>query len=207
MFREGIAESALRALRSIHGCDFSSQFYLAGGTAAAILLGHRLSIDLNYFSSVPFTGAQIAQSLVEAGIEPSQLELSPKTLHCVIEGAKVSFLAYEHPLLVKTALFEQTSIASLLDIGLMKIIAIASRGMKKDFIDLYFILKSISLQTLLDNFSNKYPIDRIDPYHYLRSLTFFDDAENDPMPQMLIDCDWPHVKDCIRLACRGLLLG
>ncbi|MDC0358809.1 nucleotidyl transferase AbiEii/AbiGii toxin family protein [Oligoflexia bacterium] len=194
MFRKGISKSALKALGVIEASKLGKQFYLAGGTAAAIQLGHRLSLDLDYFSRNVFSGEELIKKLEAGGVNASKLEPAEGTLHCIIEGTKVSFLHYEYPLLQDTKRFEQIDLASLLDIALMKITAIASRGLKKDFVDLYFILQEISLQQMLKAFSEKYPIAKLDPYHYLRSLTYFDDAENDPMPLMHVDCDWEGVK-------------
>jgi hypothetical protein len=200
LFKKGISESALEALGMIAQSKLRNQFYLAEGTAAAIQIGHRLSLDLDYFSPDPFKSEDLIKILRSADIQASRLAPSEGTLNCVVNGTKVSFLYYEYPLLEKTRRFQRTDLASLLDIVLMKMTAIASRGLKKDFIDLYFILKEIPLQRILDNFSVKYPLERIDPYHYLLSLTYFDDADRDPMPRMLVECDWREVKEFLKMS-------
>lgn len=207
MFKRGITESALKALGVIAPAKLGRKFYLAGGTAAALQIGHRLSVDLDYFSAEPFGGEEIIEALESEGIAASKLNPSKGALHCIIAETKVSFLYYQYPLLEPTKRYQETELAPLLDIALMKITAIASRSMKKDFIDLYFILQEISLQFLLDSFPRKYPVEKLDPYHYLRSLTYFDDAENDPMPQMLAACDWQEVKKFLQTSVRRLSLA
>ena len=194
MFRRGIAKSALKALAVIAQVRASTDFYLAGGTAAALQIGHRLSIDLDFFSAREFESQDLSMTLERGGVKLSDIKLAHGTLHCNIEQTRVSFFHYPYRMLAKPKVFEDIELASLLDIALMKITAIASRGSKKDFIDLYFILKELGLQRLLEEFGNKFPIEKLDPYHYLKSLIYFEDAERDPMPKMLVACRWEKVK-------------
>jgi len=200
MFRRGILEQARRALALIAKAQPASGIYLAGGTAAAIHLGHRLSIDLDFFLPSEFDPQELLKVIKNAGIRVSDAKFGPGTLYCIINETKVSFLHYSYPLLEETEGFEGARLASLLDIALMKIIAIASRGSRKDFIDLFFILKKIKLGAILEKFSEKFPEGALEPYHYIKSLTYFDDAENDPMPRMLVACKWDKVKSTIRQA-------
>jgi len=207
LFKQGISDSALTALGVIAATQFGKQFYLAGGTAAAIQLGHRLSVDLDFFCLEEFDGSELARQLEQKQIRLGKLKPSFGALHCVIEETKISFLQYQYPLLRDTIEYKGAQLASLLDIALMKITAIASRGARKDFIDLHFILKNLSLQEVLDHFPEKFPIEKIDPYHYIKSLTYFEDAENDPMPIMLSSCNWSKVKKSIQTAVKCITLG
>ena len=206
LFKQAIAKSALRALELVARADLTPKFYMAGGTAASIQIGHRLSVDLDYFSQTEFKSEILVDSLLSNSIDISNIETLKGTLHCVIENTKVSFLRYRYNLLFDTATFGRTDIASLCDIALMKMIAITSRGAKKDFIDLYFILQQMPLSYILDNFPKKYPLKEIDPYCYIKGLTYFDDAQNDPMPHMLMPCDWEEVKNYFQNAVRELVL-
>lgn len=89
-----------------------------------------------------------------------------------------------------------TALASPRDIAAMKINAIEGRGTKKDFIDLYFLLKHYSLQELLNFYAKKYPEYSL--FRALMSLTYFEDAENQYFPKMFVDVEWEEVKECIR---------
>lgn len=197
MFREGIADPAFKALGVIVQSGANDNFYLARGTSAAIQLGHRLSVDLDFFSSKKFEQNSILYSLEQVGAKITNQQVAPGTLHFELEGTNISFLYYKYPLLEKTAEFHDTELAQLLDIGLMKITAIASRGAKKDFVDLHYILKKYPLKTLLERFEDKFPPQDINLYHYIKSLTFFDDAENDPDPIFLKECSWKIIKQSI----------
>ena len=202
MSERGITRAALKTLGVIAQSSLAEEFYLGGGTAAAIQIGHRLSDDLDYFSPNPFSGADCIKRLEAERIPASKLDPAEGTLHCTKAGTRVTFLHYEYPLLESTRRFKGADLASLLDIALMKITAIASRGLRKDFIDLSFILHELPLQHVLGSFSRKFPLEKLDPYHYLRSLTYFDDAEKDPMPRMLVACDWEEVKAFLEKAIR-----
>lgn len=206
MFRKGIAKSAIRALAALRRSSILSEFYLAGGTAAALQLGHRLSIDLDFFSINSFEAEVLRSRLEDSGIKLLEIETASKTLHCSIEQTKVSFFHYPYPLIDKQKSFEDVSIAALLDIALMKITAIASRGSKKDFIDLFFLLQNLTLAKVFGEFGNKFPVAKLDPYHYIKSLTYFDDADKDPMPRMLVPCKWEEVKQEIEREVSRLVL-
>ncbi|MGA2435396.1 MAG: nucleotidyl transferase AbiEii/AbiGii toxin family protein, partial [Bryobacteraceae bacterium] len=124
----------------------------------------------------------------------SLISKAPHTLHTTIQGTKVSFLGYAYPVLFPLARFSNIAVADPRDIACMKISAIASRGTKRDFIDLYVAAQRFGLADLLELFTRKYAETRYSKIHILKSLTFFDDAEKDPMPHMLIPLEWDHAK-------------
>lgn len=172
------------------------QFYLAGGTALALQIGHRQSIDFDFFTSNSFDGKRIIKNLMEYG----KFELfseSADTLHGSLDGVQISFFKLEEKLLQKTIDREHMHVASMLDIAVMKLNAISGRGTKKDFIDLYFLLKIFSLPELFKKYVFKYGKAVSNNYHLLKSLTYFGDAENQPMPKMFIDVSWTEVKESI----------
>ena len=187
-------EGTLRALRDAHLLDC---FYLAGGTGLALQFGHRLSRDLDFFAAELFDEDSLLQRL-QALADFSLAAKSPHTLHATIQGSKVSFLGYAYPVLFPFAQFLQASVADPRDIACMKISAIASRGTKRDFVDLYVSAQRFGLTNLLQWFDRKYAQTRHNKLHILKSLTFFDDAEKDPMPHMLVSLDWNEVKQFFR---------
>jgi hypothetical protein len=171
------------------------KFYLAGGTGCALQLGHRISRDLDFFSGEAFEPADIQRELRPLG-QASADYTDAGTWVGIFEQTKIGFFAYAYPLLRPARPYQGVAVASLEDIGCMKVEAIAARGRKRDFVDLYFILSrtSTDLKSLLDLFRQKYGRDRDNLFHILKSLTYFVDAETDPDPVMLAELSWPDLK-------------
>ena len=175
--------------------DFIRSFYLAGGTACAVHLGHRISNDLDFFSKKDFLHFEIQNSLRSRGhflIDYSDSQ----TLIGRFNKTKISFFHYNYPLIGETYNFLNLNISSLEDIGCMKIDAISSRGSKRDFVDLYFILKKfdLSLKEFFKYFEEKYGKENYNIYHVLKSLVYFEDAEREPELNMLEQFSWENVK-------------
>jgi hypothetical protein len=168
-------------------------FYLGGGTAVALHLGHRLSRDLDFFSPQDFLPEAILARLPSEE-SPQILGSSRGTLHLLVGGIRLGFLHYPYALLEPLVSWRGTSIASLLDLGLMKLSAVAGRGTKRDFYDLYFICQEIPLPTLVSRLEDKFG-PGINRYQVLKSLTFFADAEDDPEPVLLKKTEWNQVKE------------
>ena len=166
-------------------------FYLAGGTALAIQLHHRRSIDFDFFTDQSFN-----PSLLLAQLPPSNvLQEAAGTLTVLLDGVKVSFFSFPYPLLSVLKKSEKISLADITDIAAMKISAIAGRGSRKDFIDLFCIATmKYSLAECLTMFEKKFSAHTTDRYHLLRSVTYFADAEEEVMPEMLIEFDWERTK-------------
>ena len=176
------AQSALKA------------FYLAGGTALALQYGHQTSADLDFFSSDPFTEDGFLSALQNvSGIQV--LSRAPETLHLQIGITKVSFIGYHYPPLFALNIFSGAKIADPRDIAAMKLSAVASRGTKRDFVDLYVLAMRYGLQELLGVFDRKFANLDYNPIHLLKSLTYFTDADKEPMPKMLQPLTWQDVKD------------
>jgi hypothetical protein len=177
----------LSALESIRN------FYLAGGTGLALHLGHRRSVDLDLFCARPFD-----EEAILADIRPLPniriIARAPQTLHLHIAGTKVSFLGYNYPVLFPFEYFRKFAVAAVLDIAGMKLNALANRGTKRDFVDLYSIAQNYELVGLLAQFERKFEQVHYNRIHVLKSLVYFADAEKDPMPDMLVPLSWQTVK-------------
>lgn len=174
--------------------DFSP---LAGGTALALRLGHRLSRDFDFFNAQPFDEEVLLNGLKDVG-NFSVVSKGRKTLHLHISGIKARFLGYQYPMLFPFESFLQAQIADAGDIACVKISAISGRGSKRDFVDLYVIAKRYGLAYLLDPFKNKYSQIDFNLVHALKSMTYFKDAEKEPMPKMLIDISWDEITEFFR---------
>ncbi len=172
-------------------------FYLAGGTALALRLGHRISQDLDLFANVETLNDYLRYSIVEELRQGHSIDLlqdSVLGLVLTVDGQPVSFFSYGYPLLDTTDLVSGIQVASILDIGLMKLDAIAGRGTRKDFYDLYFIASHISLDELFARSSAKYPESRSFGMRVLTALVDFGIADQQDEPTMLQPVEWDRVK-------------
>lgn len=121
-------------------------------------------------------------------------QLSEFTFNGQLNDVKISFFRYPYPLLKAFQNYEQTPLASIEDIACMKLDAVASRGTKRDFIDMYFICQyGQDLQKILIDFEDKYKEIQFNRIHLLKSLTYFEDANNDPMPKMIKPVEWDTI--------------
>lgn len=167
------------------------QFYLAGGTALALMIQHRRSLDFDFFTAHSFNPSAILSRLPYGEIR----QQTRGTLTVGLDSIQTSFFEYPYPLLQPVNEEGIVPLAQMPDIAAMKISAIAGRGSRKDFIDLYYIIqRGYSFQQCLSFFSEKFKTIKVDIYHLMRSLTYFDDAESEVMPEMLTECNWETIK-------------
>lgn len=167
---------------------------LAGGTGLALQLGHRLSEDFDFFRTDDVDVRQLHEVLKQHGAYETLQEAS-HTLTVIVSKTKLSFFRIRDPFIFDTTPYRFFSLAAVREIALMKLIAISDRGCRKDFVDLYTILHTgLSLRGCLHSLPNKYGPHRINAYHILKSLTYFDDAETEPMPRMFEPLEWTECK-------------
>ena len=191
--RETVDAKVERTLNDLQRIPIVSGFYLAGGTGLALQLGHRRSVDLDFFLGENFNEDNLLQNVQHLeGF--SLVSKAPGTIYANIQGTKVSFLAYAYPVLFPFRSFLGALVADPRDIGCMKISAIASRGTKRDFVDLYVLTRRYGLDELLGWFKRKYAQTNYSMVHVLKSLTYFEEAEQDPMPDMLVSLSFEEVK-------------
>lgn len=182
---------------------FLKDFYLAGGTALSLQLGHRKSIDLDFFSDSFPEMDLLKQEL--SNYNPIVIQEAQGTLDVMIDDVKVSFLEYKYDLLEDFSDFEGVKMAGVVDIACMKLSAISSRGSKKDFVDLYKILQKQSISSVLDSFDDKFKSVKHQRSHLLKSLVYFDDAEGDPDPDYIDPIEWGVVKKSISRDVKGYM--
>jgi len=198
-FIEGLPKKQIAVLKALGPHMISKGFYLAGGTALAIHFGHRVSVDLDWFTPQPLDNSLLlAQSLRNSDVNMEIAQVSPGTLHGSIHNVRVTFLQYQYPMLRSLQYWKamDCNLASPEDLASMKLSAIAQRGARKDFCDLYALGKtSFSLQEMLDFYQKKFSIRDIGSVLY--GLVYFDDAESERMPRMLWDVTWREIKKTI----------
>jgi len=193
---EILTEPQLAVLDRLRSVATVGEFYLAGGTALALRHGHRRSIDFDFFRRDAFDASGLALQLAKVFPEFERLPTGQDTLYVRLSGVTTSFFSYPYPLLEPV---EPTpwgfGLASDSDVAAMKIEAVAGRGSRKDFIDLRLLCRrGLTLDAAFELFDRKYGTGRTDRYHRLRALAYFEDAESEPMPDMLIAFDWPEAR-------------
>ncbi len=182
----------LRFLRA----DF--RFYLAGGTALALQIRHRVSVDFDFYSPREFSPLMLYRRLEKVGPRVSSLHIAEGTLMALVDGIEMSFFRYDYSLLEPLVYTEFIDLASLEDVAAMKLISIVQRGTRRDFVDVYFLLKRYRLEVLLRLTQKKYAA--FNPYLGLRALTYFDDAEQDKSRVRLETfekIEWDKVKETL----------
>ena len=187
-------------MRSVGQSGLYPRFYLAGGTALALQLGHRRSVDLDFFSETdevrPETHREVLHVL--QAYQPTIVEQAWGNLLLLAQDLHVGFFGYGYPLVAPTALAKGVPLASLFDIGLMKLDALASRASRKDFYDLYAIAQHIPLRKLLELAPAKYPTARDFEPMVVRHMVFFDRAEQEEPLPLFHKLDWATVKAFFR---------
>lgn len=175
---------------------FLNHFYLSGGTALSLQIGHRVSEDLDFFIEGDFFGDTYISQLENVGTL-TDVSVDTSSVNVYLDSVKVQLLHYPYQLLEPVMPWEHIQISSILDVACTKLITVSQRGSKKDFVDMYFLLKQFSLQELFIKLDQKYHKAKYNKLHILKSLGYFDDANNEPMPRMLIETSWDQVKEVI----------
>ncbi len=207
MFEETLVKGAKENLALLGKSGILKDAYLAGGTAAALFLGHRISVDFDFFTYKEFIPSIFSSELSQLGLfEEDQADKG--TVLGIFKGVKFSLFIYPYPLIYPAFKYLSLDIADIRDIAAMKIEAISSRGAKRDFIDLYYLCQSgYSLRKLLDFYDKKYGKLSSNRVHIQKSLVYFNEAESDAMPKMLKKCHWREIKEFFEQEVRKLGRG
>ena len=196
MFTETISKKTARNLALLGRTGILQDAYLAGGTALALQIGHRVSYDLDFFTGKNFKPQIFLKKINQIKFYHHE-RVGKGTILGRLDDIRFSLFYYPYPLLQKTIKFKETDInlAGITDIAAMKLAAISERGAKRDFIDLYFILQNTSLDKILQFYDKKYKTLASNLVHIKKSLVYFTDAEGDPMPKMIMAISWQEVKN------------
>jgi predicted nucleotidyltransferase component of viral defense system len=194
LYYKTIDSKTLELLKKILEVDIFKDLRLVGGTSLALQIGHRISVDLDFFGLLTADEISIRNALNQIG----EINLLFKTENInifTIDGIKVGIVNYPYPWLKDVIEEDHLRLAGKTDIAAMKLAAIVGRGTKKDFIDLFFLLKEYSLSELITYYEQKYHDGSV--FMVLRSLAFFDDADDELMPKMFEHLNWERVKESI----------
>jgi predicted nucleotidyltransferase component of viral defense system len=200
LFYQTVSEELLSLLKSVQRKKEFSKWRLVGGTALALQYGHRISVDLDFYGNLQ--GMDVYPLLKEFG-QVQRMNSGAFMQMFNVNGIKVDFLQQNYPWIDEALIEDELILASEKDIAALKIAAIINRGSRKDFVDLSFVLKRFSLEEVLDFYSAKYGDANV--FLALKSLTYFEDAEQEPMPTMLTSLAWDDVKTNIRSEVRKFI--
>jgi hypothetical protein len=202
MYEKVLDSYTARLLQKLKRSDLPPYTYLGGGTGVALHLGHRRSGDLDFFTPEEFSELQWEQKLEQIGFQ--LIKRDWQTLIGTIDKVKFSLFVYKYKSIAGPETFYGTAIASLPDLGAMKLDTIIGRGSKRDFIDIYFLAQKYSLETLFSFYENKYGNFRERYLMLKKALIYFNDAENDEMPDMLQPANWTEMKQWFTLKIKKL---
>lgn len=189
-----VDSSTLELLRKLQELPSLQNTRLVGGTALALRLGHRKSVDLDLFGDISVETDVLVEELKSLGTLMVLKE--SKNIHVYsLNNVKVDIVNYAYAWQDELLCEDGLRLAGLKDIAAMKIAAVTGRGSKKDFIDIYFLSKTYSLQEMLSYYLAKYPEGS--EFMALKSLSYFEDAELEPCPYMLEKVTWEDVKEAI----------
>jgi predicted nucleotidyltransferase component of viral defense system len=181
-------------------------FSLVGGTALSLRYGHRSSIDLDLFYHEKFNHSEIIEEL-EAVFGENFVYKQQHTqfgIFCFIYDIKVDLVFYPHSPIKNIEIVENIRFYSSEDIAAMKIQAILGRGKKKDFWDLFELLKHFSLQQIIDLHKQKFPNQML-AISIPHAITYFVDADESETPVSFKNQTWEGVKKGIQKVVRDYL--
>ena len=188
---KAVDPNVLTLLKSLMKTQGLSGLRLVGGTALALQIGHRKSIDLVLFGKLELDEYELITLLRETG-NVSQLNITPNIKSYLINDIKVDIVNYPYEWISPCVKEDEFRLAGMDDIAAMKLAAITGRGTRKDFIDIFFLLNIYKLNEMIHMYKQKYPEGS--EFLALRSLGYFKDAEQEPMPVMIETLDWELVK-------------
>jgi len=193
---QSVYPATLALLKELMSLEMLSNFNLVGGTALALQFGHRISVDLDLFSYSEFNRINLQQNLErfaeEKGFDYEWEIIEKMTLIGKINNIKVDFIYYPYKLIDELIISDNIRLLSPKDIVAMKLSAIAQRGSKKDFFDLFELLNLFSLEEILGFYMKKFP--NTDTTFLIRSLLYFRDADKQDKLTILKPYKWDDVK-------------
>lgn len=186
-----VEPGTLLLLKRLQALDELRNTVLVEGTALALRIGYRHSIDIDLFGEVDMN--DIEQALRDQHFTDFEIISNSKSIkQYVIEGIKVDIVNYKYKWIKPNVEIEGVKFASLEDIAAMKVSAITGRGSRKDFIDIYFLLNIFTFEDMIGFYVAKYPESSL--FMVYKSLTYFVDADKQDMPKMFENVTWEQVK-------------
>lgn len=180
-------------LLSLSSKDYLSNFSRVGGTNLSLRFGHRKSIDIDFFSTSLFQPLQIEELLSLDFTDYTYRGNNKYMLFCNIGPVKTDIVHHPFALLEPLEIIENIRMFSAQDVAAMKLFAVCKRGTRKDFYDIWELLKHFSKKELMNLFVKKYGEDKL--IFLEKSILYFDDADESEQPEILVkNLSWERVK-------------
>lgn len=190
-----VHQETFELLKELSARKDPHSFALAGGTALALQMGHRISIDLDFLTDKEFDSWDLFERLA-ASFEVGDSSLAINSLSLFVKrgdsSVKTDFIRHNYTKLKPLVIVEGIRLFSLEDIAAMKLNAVANRGAKKDFYDIHALLTRFSMIELLGFFEEKY--QKMNSFTVTKSLVYFADADQEPDPMSLVGLAWEEIK-------------
>ena len=193
-YTQSIESQTLELIKSLQGKNYLKDFHLVGGTALAIYLGHRKSVDIDLFSNFNFDTSVILEA-VQQDYSFQILNISPNTIKGIIDNVSVDIIAHRYPYLKLPVVTEGIRLLSMDDQIAMKLNAICTSGQRsKDFIDVFYALNRYDISDMIGFYQKKYAQEG--DSHVIKSLIYFDDTDLSDWPLILKNknLQWKDVK-------------
>ena len=191
-----VLPDTLELLKALMRMPEMENMRLVGGTSLALQYGHRRSIDLDLFGEADEDTDELTEALRENVDKVVVGGHSKRIKAYYLNNVKVDIVNYSYPWIDNAIIEDGIRLASPKDIAAMKVNAVIGRGTKKDFIDIFYLLKHFTFYDLIQFYLKKYPGGS--EYRALLSMAYFDDADPQPMPYMFEQIEWEDIKQCIR---------
>ena len=198
--KAAVEAPTLELIKSLQSKPYLQGFYLVGGTALALHLSHRKSVDIDLFSNFDFDASMLLEH-IQQDYSYQIFFSSSNTLKGSISNINVDLLAHRYELIAKTELIQGAHLLSLPDIIAMKLNAISISGQRsKDFIDIFYLLDQYELESMLEFYKRKYKQEHV--AHILKSLIYFEDVDLADWPVLILNpkLKWGDVKKRIEKA-------
>lgn len=206
LYTRTVAPGTLSLFKALTALPALATFALVGGTNLSLRYGHRISVDLDLFTNTPFEPDEVFSAIVKARPQTVKIDQRKQSIFLTVDGIKIDLILHEYPYLRGIETVEGLRLLSVEDIIPMKLEAMATRGVKKDFWDVAELLDHYSLRQMLDFHQKKYK--NSDLGHILLSATYFADAERERIdPLSLNGVTWPQVKAKMQRAVKAFVKG
>ena len=197
LYKEAVKATVLELINILQKKKYLQGFYLVGGTALSLYLGHRKSVDIDLFSNFDFDSSQMLEN-IQHDFDYQLLFAASNTLKGNIGKVNVDIIAHRYDYVKSPDFIEEIYLLSIADIIAMKLNAISTSGQRsKDFIDIYYLLEKSNIGNMLDMYKSKYK--KINEAIILKSLIYFDEVDLSDWPVLIVDPDlkWKDVKSKI----------
>lgn len=185
----------LAALKRLMVLPEFQSFRLVGGTSLALQLGHRMSVDIDLFTDAPFDSKAKQFCLAEAFPSFELAWQNDNGFSAYVDDVKIDCFNWRVRFLEPALIVDEIRLLSLREISAMKLETVTDRKEKKDFVDLFFLLRLFPLKEIIEAFRAKYPF--IGYKFALESLLAIDLADKTEMPSMFEPFDWEEAKSFI----------